>query len=44
MEFGIIVIPTHYRSAIAFGIIIVMLFLRPEGLQSLWRDFQAKTD
>jgi len=37
MELGILVLPSHYRSAIAFAIIIVVLILRPEGLQSLWR-------
>ena len=36
MELGITVLPANYRSTVAFLIIIAVLFLRPEGLQSLW--------
>jgi neutral amino acid transport system permease protein len=36
MELGITVLPANYRTAVAFLIIIAVLFLRPEGLQSLW--------
>lgn len=36
MELAITVIPSNYRTAVAFLIIIVILLVRPEGLQSLW--------
>jgi len=36
MELGIMVLPSNYRTGVAFLIIIAILFLRPEGLQSLW--------
>ena len=36
MEFGILFLPSSYRSAIAFAIIILVLLLKPEGLQSIW--------
>ncbi|MGE0210785.1 MAG: branched-chain amino acid ABC transporter permease [Parvibaculaceae bacterium] len=36
MELGITVLPSSYRMAIAFLIIILVLFLRPQGLESLW--------
>jgi branched-subunit amino acid ABC-type transport system permease component len=37
MEIGILIIPSYYRTAIAFATIIIILIIRPEGLQSLWR-------
>jgi neutral amino acid transport system permease protein len=36
MEIGITILPSNYRTGVAFLIIIAILFLRPEGLQSLW--------
>jgi len=36
MELGITILPSNYRTGIAFLIIIAVLLLRPEGLQSLW--------
>lgn len=44
MEIGITVLPANYRSAVAFLIIILVLFLRPEGLQSLWNPQRAGGD
>ncbi len=41
MEIGITVLPSHYRTGIAFVIIIIVLFIRPEGLQSLWRGARS---
>ncbi|MCZ7662901.1 MAG: branched-chain amino acid ABC transporter permease [Thermoleophilia bacterium] len=35
MELGILILPSHYRSAIAFAIIIIVLLVRPEGLKSV---------
>ena len=43
MEIGITLLPTHYRTGIAFVIIIVVLFLRPEGLQALWGGARGET-
>jgi len=37
-------LPASYRSAVAFVIIIAILFLRPEGLQSLWNPQRAGGD
>jgi branched-subunit amino acid ABC-type transport system permease component len=37
MQLGILVIPSYYRSAIAFSIIIIVLLIKPEGLASLWK-------
>ena len=36
MELGVLVIPSYYRMAIAFAIIIIVLLIKPDGLQSLW--------
>lgn len=44
MEVGITVLPANYRTAIAFMIIILVLFVRPEGLQSLWNPQRAGGD
>jgi neutral amino acid transport system permease protein len=38
MEFGLLVFSSNYRTAIAFGVIILVLVIRPEGLQSLWQS------
>ena len=37
MDVGVIVIPSAYRTVIAFGVIIAILVLRPEGLFSMER-------
>jgi len=42
MEIGILFLPTSYRTAIAFAIIIVVLCLKPDGLQSLWGGAKAR--
>ncbi|MEW5721956.1 MAG: branched-chain amino acid ABC transporter permease [Thermodesulfobacteriota bacterium] len=42
MEVGILFFPSHYRSAIAFAIIIIVLLIKPEGLQSIWARTQKK--
>ena len=42
MEFGILFLPSSYRSAIAFAIIIIVLLLKPEGLQSIWAKTQKR--
>ncbi len=36
MELGVLMIPSYYRLAIAFAIIIIVLLIKPDGLQSLW--------
>ena len=36
MEIGILVLPANYRAAIAFGLIVVVMLIRPEGLKSIW--------
>lgn len=36
MELGVLILPSYYRSAIAFAIIIIVLLIKPEGLQGLW--------
>lgn len=36
MELGVMVVPSYYRTAIAFVIIIIVLLIKPEGLQGLW--------
>ncbi len=43
MELGIAVLPSSYRTGIAFVIIIVVLLLRPEGLQALWGGGQRRS-
>jgi branched-subunit amino acid ABC-type transport system permease component len=43
MELGVIFLAPHYRTAIAFVIIIAVLFVRPEGLQSLWLNQRERT-
>ena len=37
MDVGIIVIPSAYRTVIAFGVLVLILVLRPEGLFSIER-------
>lgn len=36
IEFGLLAVQPAYRSALAFSIIIIVLLIRPQGLQSLW--------
>ena len=36
MEIGLMFFSSSYRTGIAFGIIIIVLLIRPNGLQSLW--------
>jgi neutral amino acid transport system permease protein len=36
IEIGLLFIDPSYRSALAFSLIIVVLLIRPQGLQSLW--------
>lgn len=36
IEFGLLAVDASYRSALAFLIIIIVLLVRPQGLQSLW--------
>ena len=36
MEFGLMFISSSYKSAIAFGIIIIVLIIKPNGLQAFW--------
>jgi len=36
MEIGILILPANYRSAIAFGLIVIVMLIRPEGLKSIW--------
>ena len=36
IEVGLLMIDTSYRSALAFSIIVIVLLIRPQGLQSLW--------
>jgi branched-subunit amino acid ABC-type transport system permease component len=36
MELGVLLLPSYYRTAIAFVIIIIVLLIKPEGLQGLW--------
>lgn len=42
MEIGILFLPTSYRTAIAFAIIIVVLCVKPGGLQALWGGAAAR--
>ena len=42
IEFGLLVVQPSYRSALAFLIIIVVLLIRPQGLQSLWGAGKAR--
>ena len=43
MEFGLLFVSSNYRTAIAFGVIILVLVIRPEGLQSLWQSKGRET-
>lgn len=36
IEIGLLFIDPSYRSALAFSLIIIVLLIRPQGLQSLW--------
>lgn len=36
IELGLLAVDPAYRSALAFSIIIIVLLVRPQGLQSLW--------
>ncbi|ATW27757.1 branched-chain amino acid ABC transporter permease [Candidatus Formimonas warabiya] len=36
MELSVLIIPSYYRTAIAFVFIIIVLLIKPDGLQSLW--------
>lgn len=36
IEIGLLAVEPSYRSALAFSIIIIVLLIRPQGLQSLW--------
>lgn len=42
IELGLLVVEPSYRSALAFLIIIVVLLIRPRGLQSLWGGGAAR--
>jgi branched-subunit amino acid ABC-type transport system permease component len=43
MEFGLIFVSSNYRTGIAFGVIILVLVIRPQGLQSLWQSKGRET-
>ncbi len=43
IEIGLLVAEPSYRSGIAFLIIIVVLLVRPQGLQSLWGGGKMRT-
>jgi len=43
IEIGLLFAEPSYRSAIAFLIIILVLFVRPQGLQSLWGAGKLRT-
>ncbi|MBZ7927750.1 branched-chain amino acid ABC transporter permease [Ensifer adhaerens] len=36
IELGLLVVPSNYRSGLAFLLIIVVMLIKPEGLQALW--------
>lgn len=42
IEIGLLVVQPSYRSGLAFLIIIVVLLIRPQGLQSLWGAGKAR--
>jgi len=43
IELGLLVVEPSYRSGVAFLIIIVVLLVQPQGLQSLWGGGKART-
>ncbi len=43
IELGLLLVEPSYRSGVAFLIIIVVLLVRPQGLQSLWGGGQARS-
>ncbi|MFE3836524.1 branched-chain amino acid ABC transporter permease [Pseudogemmobacter sonorensis] len=43
IEIGLLFVEPSYRSGIAFLIIIVVLLVRPQGLQSLWGGGKMRT-
>lgn len=42
IELGLTIVSANYRTGIAFLIIIVVLLIRPEGLQALWGGGRAR--
>ncbi|MCV3735160.1 branched-chain amino acid ABC transporter permease (plasmid) [Rhizobium sp. TRM96647] len=43
IEFGLLFSSANYRTGLAFLIIIVVLLIKPEGLQALWGGGKART-
>jgi len=43
IEIGLTVISSNYRTGLAFALIIVVLLIRPGGLQSLWGGGQVRS-
>jgi len=43
IEIGLTVVSSNYRTGLAFALIIVVLLVRPGGLQSLWGGGQVRS-
>ncbi|SDB45762.1 branched-chain amino acid ABC transporter permease [Bauldia litoralis] len=43
IEIGLIFVPASYRSGLAFLIIVVVLLVKPQGLQALWGGGRDRT-
>jgi neutral amino acid transport system permease protein len=43
IEIGLLFVAPSYRAGLAFLIIIVVLLVRPEGLQALWGGGRGRT-
>ncbi len=43
IEIGLIFVSSNYRTGLAFALIILVLLVRPGGLQSLWGGGQVRS-